>query len=62
VRALNPRKTPTRSRVRAAAIGFGVLGVVLGALGLTVDRGYLQPALLTLLLAVLWGVRALTMR
>jgi hypothetical protein len=36
--------------------------VVLGILGLTVNRAYIQPAGLTLLLAVLWGVRALMMR
>jgi hypothetical protein len=61
VRALNPRKTPTNSRVRTAALAFGALAVVLGILGLTVNRAYLQPAVLTLLLAVLWGVRAITM-
>jgi hypothetical protein len=62
VRALNPRKTPTNSRIRTAALAFGALAVVLGILGLTVNRAYLQPAVLTLLLAVLWGVRAITMR
>ena len=62
VRALNPRKTPTNSRVRTAALAFGALAVALGVLGLTVNRAYLQPAVLTLLLAVLWGVRAITMR
>jgi hypothetical protein len=61
-RALNPRKTPTNSRIRIAALAFGALAVVLGMLGLTVNRAYLQPAVLTLLLAVLWGVRAITMR
>jgi hypothetical protein len=60
--ALNPRKTPTTSRVGTAALLFGALGVVLGILGLTVNRAYIQPAGLTLLLAVLWGVRALMMR
>jgi hypothetical protein len=61
-RALNPRKTPTTSRVGTAALLFGALGVLLGILGLTVNRAYIQPAGLTLLLAVLWGVRALMMR
>lgn len=60
--ALNPRKAPTRSRVRTAALLFAALAIVLGILGLTVDRGYLQPAVLLALLALLWGVRALIMR
>ncbi len=59
---LNPRKTPTKTRVRNAAALFAVLALVLGVLGLTLDRAYLQPALLTALLALLWGVRAATMR
>lgn len=62
LRALNPRKAPTRSRVRTAALLFAGLAVVLGILGLTVNRGYLQPAVLLALLALLWGVRALIMR
>jgi hypothetical protein len=62
MRALNPRRTQTISRVRIAAIGFAALGFVLGIVGTTVDRAYLKPAVLTLLLAVLWGVRALMMR
>jgi len=60
--ALNPRKPPTRSRVRTAALLFAALAIVLGVLGLTVNTGYLQPAVLLAILALLWGVRALTMR
>jgi hypothetical protein len=61
-RALNPRRTATPVKVRLAAIVFAALGFVLGILGTTVDRNYLKPAVLTLLLAVLWGVRGLMMR
>jgi hypothetical protein len=61
-RALNPRRPPTRSRTRLAALVFAGLAVVLGVIGLTVNGGYLRPAVLLLLLALLWGVRALTMR
>jgi hypothetical protein len=62
LRALNPRKTPTMSRTRTAALAFAALAVVLGVLGFTVDRSYLPPAVLLVLLALLWGLRALTMR
>jgi hypothetical protein len=62
MRALNPRKPPTRSRVRLAALVFAALAVVLGVLGVTVNTGYLRPAALLVILAVLWGVRGLTMR
>jgi hypothetical protein len=48
--------------VRIAALAFAGLAILLGILGLTVDRGYLQPAVLTAILALLWGARALTMR
>jgi multisubunit Na+/H+ antiporter MnhF subunit len=58
----NPRKTPTRSRVRAAAALFAALSLVLALLGLLLNRAYLQPALLTAILALLWGVRSATMR
>jgi hypothetical protein len=57
-----PRQPPSRGRVRLAALVFAGLAVVLGILGLTVNGGYLRPAVLLLILAVLWGVRALTMR
>lgn len=59
---LNPRKAPSRSRVRAAAAMFAVLTLVLVVLGLVVSRAYLQPALLTAILALLWGARSATMR
>jgi hypothetical protein len=62
MRALNPRKTPTRSRTGVAALAFLGLTVVLAVLGLTLDAAYLRPAVLTALLGVLWGLRALTMR
>src|ERR671931_1483024 len=61
-RLLNPRKTPTRSRVRAAAAMFAAFTVILALLGLLLNRAYLQPALLTAILALLWGARAATMR
>jgi hypothetical protein len=59
---LNPSKTPTKSRVRAAAALFAVLSLVLVLLGLLANRAYFQPALLTAILALLWGARAATMR
>jgi len=61
-RLLNPIKTPTKSRVRAAAALFAALSLVLVLLGLVLNRAYLQPALLTAILALLWGARAATMR
>jgi hypothetical protein len=61
-RLLNPRKSPTKSRVRAAAVMFAVLSLILVVLGLAANRAYFQPALLTAILALLWGVRAATMR
>jgi hypothetical protein len=62
MRALNPRKTPTKSRTGVAALAFLGLTVVLAVLGLALDAAYLRPAVLTALLALLWGLRALTMR
>jgi len=59
---LNPRKSPTKARVRAAAALFAVLSLVLVLLGLVASRAYFQPALLTAILALLWGARAATMR
>ncbi len=59
---LNPRKSPTKARVRAAAALFAVLSLVLVLLGLVANRAYFQPALLTAILALLWGARAATMR
>jgi hypothetical protein len=62
MRALNPIKTPTRSRTRNAALAFLGLGIVLTVLGLTLDSAYLRPAVLLAILALVWGFRALTMR
>lgn len=62
LRALNPRKAPTRARTWLAVALFAALAVVLAALGLWVDRAYLQPALLTAVLALLWAVRAALLR
>jgi hypothetical protein len=61
-RALNPRKTPTKSRTGIAALAFLGLAIVLGILGLTLNPAYLRPAVLVAILALLWGGRALTMR
>ncbi len=58
----NPRRAPSKSRVRAAAAMFAVLSLVLVVLGLLLSRAYLQPALLTAILALLWGARSATMR
>jgi hypothetical protein len=62
LRALNPRKAPTKGRTWRAVALFAALALALGALGLWVDRAYLQPALLTGLLALLWAVRAALLR
>jgi len=62
LRALNPRRLPTRTRTWRAVLAFAALAVVLGALGLWVNHAYLQPAILTAILAVLWGVRAALIR
>jgi hypothetical protein len=62
MRALNPRRTPTRPRTGIAALAFLGLATVLGILGLTLNPAYLRPAVLVAILAVLWGARALTMR
>ncbi|HEX9344147.1 MAG TPA: hypothetical protein VF995_11100 [Actinomycetota bacterium] len=62
LRALNPRRLPTRARTWRAAAAFAALAVVLGALGFWVNHSYLQPATLTAILAVLWGVRAALVR
>ncbi len=61
-RLLNPRKPPTRSRVGAAAAMFAGLSLILVLLGLVANRAYFQPALLTVILALLWAARAATMR
>jgi hypothetical protein len=61
VAALNPFsfQRPSRVRVRYAAIGFGVLAVVLAVLGwLTRTAGWFNSAVLLAILAVAWGLRA----
>jgi hypothetical protein len=45
-----------------AALVFAVLAIVLGVLGVTLNGGYLRPAVLLAILALLWGLRSLTMR
>jgi hypothetical protein len=62
LRALNPRRLPTRARTWRAVVAFAALAVVLGALGLWLNPAYLQPAMLTAILALLWGVRAALIR
>jgi hypothetical protein len=59
---MNPIKTPTRSRTGTAALAFLGLAVVLVVLGLTLDSAYLRPAVLLVILALVWGFRALIMR
>jgi hypothetical protein len=59
--ALNPFsfQRPSRSRVRSAAIGFGLLAVVLAVLGwLTGTAGWFNSAVLLAILALAWGARA----
>src|SRR4029450_3799619 len=62
---LNPFgfQRPGRSRVRWAAIGFGVLAVVLAVLGwVTATGAWFTSAVLLAILALLWGARAAFMR
>jgi hypothetical protein len=59
--ALNPFgfQRPSRSRVRHAAVGFGLLAVVLAVLGwLTGTAGWFNSAVLLAILALAWGARA----
>jgi hypothetical protein len=61
VAVLNPFsfQRPSRSRVRYAAIGFGILAVVLAVLGwLTGTAGWFNSAVLLAILALAWGARA----
>jgi hypothetical protein len=61
VAALNPFgfQRPSRARVRYAAVGFGVLAVVLAVLGwVTGTAGWFNSAVLLAVLAVAWGARA----
>jgi len=41
---------------------FAGLSLILVLLGLVANRAYFQPALLTVILALLWAARAATMR
>jgi hypothetical protein len=61
---LNPIKTPpTRARVRIAAAAFAVGAVVMGvAAWATGQRSWFNPAVSLAILAVVWGLFALTMR
>ena len=59
--ALNPFgfQRPSRARVRSAAIGFGLLAVVLAVLGwVTGTAGWFNSAVLLAILALAWGARA----
>ena len=62
--ALNPFsfQRPSRSRVRSAALGFGLLAVAFAVLGwLTGTAAWFNSAVLLAILAVAWGARAALM-
>ena len=62
---LNPFKfqRPSRSRVRYAAIGFGLSAVLFAVAGwLTGEPSWFNSAVLLAILALAWGVRAAFMR
>jgi hypothetical protein len=62
---LNPFKfqRPSRSRVRYAAIGFGLSAVLFAVLGwVTGEPASFNSAVLLAVLALVWGARALFMR
>ena len=62
--ALNPFsfQRPSRSRVRYAALGFGLLAVAFAVLGwLTGTAAWFNSAVLLAILAVAWGARAALM-
>jgi hypothetical protein len=62
---LNPFRfqRPSRSRVRNAAIGFGLSAVLFAVLGwLTGEPAWFNSAVLLAVLALAWGARALLMR
>ena len=62
---LNPFKfqRPSRSRVRYAAIGFGLSAVLFAVLGwVTGEPAWFNSAVLLVVLALAWGARALFMR
>ena len=62
---LNPFKfqRPSRSRVRYAAIGFGLSAVLFAVLGMvTGEPAWFNSAVLLAVLALAWGARAFFMR
>jgi hypothetical protein len=62
---LNPFKfqRPSRSRVRYAAIGFGLSAVLFAVLGwVTGEPAWFNSAVLLAVLALAWGARAFFMR
>jgi hypothetical protein len=62
---LNPFKfqRPSRSRVRNAAVGFGLAGVLFGVIGwLTGEPAWFNSAVLLVILALAWGARAAFLR
>ena len=62
---LNPFKfqRPSRSRVRYAAVGFGLSAVLFAVLGwVTGEAALFNSAVLLAVLALVWGARALFMR
>ena len=62
---LNPFsfQRPTRTRVRYAAIAFAVLAVLFAVLGWVTGTGaWFNSAVLLVILALLWGTRAVFMR
>jgi hypothetical protein len=62
---LNPFRfqRPSRSRVRYAAVGFGLSAVLFAVLGwLTGDPAWFNSAVLLVVLALAWGARAFFMR
>jgi hypothetical protein len=61
---LNPFKfqRPSRSRVRYAAVGFGLSAVLFAVLGwVTGEAAWFNSAVLLAVLALAWGARALFM-
>ncbi len=61
---LNPFKfqRPSRSRVRYAAVGFGLSAVLFAASGwVTGEAAWFNSAVLLVVLALAWGARALFM-
>jgi hypothetical protein len=62
-RALNPRRPPTRARAARFAVVCAAVALLLTAVGLSRGRDGWQPTAIMLgILALLWGIRAATMR